>query len=50
MERPHSSYEPQAGFLMECHVRCFWNVAEMDSPWKINMEHNHGGLEDHFLF
>ena len=21
-----------------------------DSPLKINMEHNHGGLEDHFPF
>ena len=21
-----------------------------DTPWKINMEHNHGGLEDHFPF
>jgi len=20
------------------------------TPWKINMEHNHGGLEDHFPF
>jgi len=20
------------------------------SPWKINMDHNHGGLEDHFPF
>ena len=22
----------------------------VDTPWKINMEHNHGGLEDHFPF
>ena len=21
-----------------------------NTPWKINMEHNHGGLEDHFPF
>ena len=21
-----------------------------DTPWKINMEHNHGGLEDHVPF
>ena len=20
------------------------------TPWKINMDHNHGGLEDHFPF
>ena len=23
---------------------------EVGTPWKINMEHNHGGLEDHFPF
>ena len=22
----------------------------MTTPWKINMEHNNGGLEDHFAF
>ena len=23
---------------------------DMETPWKINMEHNHRGLEDHFPF
>ena len=31
-----------------------WEVIELIglsvTPWKINMDHNHGGLEDHFPF
>ena len=29
-----------------------WNPANTGifTPWKINMDHNHGGLEDHFPF
>ena len=28
----------------------FLDLAEKPTPWKINMEHNHGGLEDHVPF
>ena len=28
----------------------FWEGEQMDTPWKINMDHDHGGLEDHFPF
>ena len=26
------------------------NNKKHSTPWKINMDHNHGGLEDHFPF
>jgi len=26
------------------------NKMKSMTPWKIDMEHNHGGLEDHFPF
>jgi len=26
------------------------DIQMKSTPWKINMEHNHGGLEDHFPF
>ena len=29
---------------------CFMDVQLKPTPWKINMEHNHRGLEDHFPF
>ena len=25
-------------------------IISCPTPWRINMEHNHGGLEDHFPF
>ena len=32
--------------------RCaqYISYINMHTPWKINMDHNHGGLEDHFPF
>ena len=32
--------------LIECEDECPFLV----HPWKMNMEHNHGGLEDHVPF
>ena len=29
---------------------CIKPCKQWDTPWKINMEHNHGGLEDHVPF
>ena len=29
---------------------CFRQGIENHTPWKINMEHNHGGLEDDIPF
>ena len=32
-------------------MRCVHSKGpQQTSPWKINMEHTHGGLEDHFPF
>ena len=33
-----------------CFAVVFWVQSQNDTPLKINMEHNHGGLEDHFPF
>ena len=27
-----------------------WGLDKHTTPWKINMDHNDGGLEDHFPF
>ena len=32
------------------HGAARMDFGEVATPWKINMEHNHGGLEDHFPF
>ena len=41
-------------FLHQCWLFVSWKsgflLGNGFTPWKINMEHNHGGLEDHFPF
>ena len=41
----HQSWNPSGNSLADFETPDF-----SDTPLKINMEHNHGGLEDHFPF
>ena len=42
---------PYTDMLHVCNIYLhFANKSMANTPWKINMDHNHGGLEDHFPF
>ena len=38
-------------FIQQYHIHTFQSISKfMSTPWKINMEQNHRGLEDHDPF
>ena len=50
-------YQGMVDRIMDRRTACFqfafflsFAFQKQVTPWKINMEHNHGGLEDHFPF